>query len=99
MARNNSEPDDQAETRRTFTPGEKVLVHDARFPHSLRRATVLRANWGDGSELAETYTVESGMGGEMQAQTSQMHRLTDMPPVPGCSHCAADPNAASFRHG
>ena len=86
---------DQDATR-TFSPGEKVWVHDARAPHSLRRATVVRINHPG---QTTTYTVEAGLGGEMQAEASQMHHLSDQPPVSGCSHCAADPNAANARRG
>jgi hypothetical protein len=88
----------EAGGRRTFTAGEKVWVHDIRFPHSLRRATVVRAGVLDATGQP-MYTVETGLGGSMQAATAQMHRLSDEPPVDGCSHCAADPHARSARRG
>jgi len=88
----------EASGPRTFAAGEKVWVHDVRFPHSLRRATVVRAGVLDATGKA-MYTVETGLGGSMQAETAQMHRLSDEPPVGGCSHCAADPHASTSRRG
>jgi hypothetical protein len=89
---------DEPGGRRSFAPGEKVWVHDSRFPHSLRRATVVRADVLDASGQP-MYSVETGLGGSMQAETAQMHRLSDEPPVAGCSHCAADPHASTSRRG
>lgn len=85
-------------TRIPFVRYEKVWVHDDRFPHALRRATVAGEDESTRHD-EDTHTVETGLGGKMTVQTSQMHHLEDNPPVAGCSHCAADPDAATSSRG
>jgi hypothetical protein len=94
----NEASSDSAEAR-TFAVGEKVWVHDVRFPHSLRRARVVRVDMPPDGTASISYTVETGLGGYVRAETAQMHYLSDEPPVANCSHCAANPNAASSPRG
>jgi hypothetical protein len=94
-------PDDRTTSEspdnRTFEVGELVWVHNGRPPHALRRATVVRfeSERPDGN----TYTVRLGLGGSLETERSEMHHLADVPPVVGCRHCDADPNAAKSQRG
>jgi len=83
--------------RDNFAIGEEVWVHDTRFPYTLRRATVSRLDHAGIGPV--TFAVETGLGGTMHTEPSEMHHKDDRPPVAGCSYCAGDPNAARSPKG
>lgn len=77
----------QITTGPTFTVGEQIRVHDTRFPHGLRSATISRVIKDPEGNVS--YAVRLGLGGEQLVDAVCTHGQDTGRTSATCPTCAS----------